>query len=549
MANAIQNIFVLMLENRSFDHMLGFSGITGIDASSGNPTQIAGLTQLSLLQLADSLGVTTASGMAQRRGQNWPPASPISMRDLFISNQYTNVFGARQTFRAGTPAEYAMTVDPNHEFPDVLTQLCGPSAVYPPGGAYPPATNGGFVASYSPLDTQNLGNIMQCYSPSQLPVLNTLCQAFAVCDGWHASLPGPTWPNRFFAHAASSGGIDHSPSTSDILKWDLAPAGGFGFANGTIFDRLNTSGKKWRIYSGDEFPVVAALKGIEFTDAHSLSDFASDLAQADYPFAYTFIEPDYEVLSDYKCGTSQHPLDDVTRGEALIKSVYEAVRNSPVWNQSLLIITWDEHGGFFDHMPPPATVAPGDTVLNTGWNQSKFTFEQLGPRVPAVVISPLIPGNLIDHRVYDHSSIPATLEACFGLSPMTQRDAHANNLLSLVSRTQPREDTPATLPAPAPSGVTGCDPTSFLAATVAATPSVQPPIARPEDSVDEQNVPGFLYCVMRADALLSGPASAPAILARFNSIKTRADAAQYVSEVQPRVSAARNALLNDGSPP
>lgn len=540
MPSAIQNIFVLMLENRSFDHMLGFSGIIGIDASSGTPTQIAGLTQLSLLQLADALGVTTASGMAQRKGLHWPPPSPVSMRDLFTSNQYNG-----QTFRAGTPADYAMTVDPNHEFPDVLTQLCGPSAVYPPGGAYPPATNGGFVASYAALDTENPGNIMQCYSPSQLPVLNTLCQAFAICDGWHASLPGPTWPNRFFAHAASSGGMDHSPSTSDILGWELD---GWKFANGTIFDRLNTAGKRWQIYAGDDFPIVSALKGVQLTDIHSFSDFASDLAQADYPFAYTFIEPDYEVLADYQCGTSQHPLDDVTRGEALIKSVYEAIRNSPIWNQSLLIITWDEHGGFFDHMPPPATVAPGDTGLDTGWNQSKFTFEQLGPRVPAVVISPLIPGSLIDHRVYDHSSIPATLEACFGLSPMTQRDANANNVLSLVSLVQPREDTPATLPTPAPSGVTGCDPISFLARTLAASPNIQPPsVTRPGDSIDEQNVPGFLYCVMRADALLSGPASTPAILARFNSIKTRADAAQYISEVLPKVSAARNALSTGGS--
>jgi len=541
MAAAIQNIFVLMLENRSFDHMLGFSGLTGTDATSGNPTAIAGLTTLSLVQLADALGVGTASGIVERKGLSWPPPASISVRDLFASNQYNG-----QTYRAGTPAEYAMTFDPVHEFPDVLTQLCGPQATYPPGGAYPPATNGGFVASYAALDTQNPGNIMKCYSPSQLPVLNALCQAFAVCDGWHASLPGPTWPNRFFSHAASSGGIDHSPSVSDIAAWDFLD--GFGFANGTIFDRLNSNSISWRIYGGDDFPVVAALKGIQLSDVRHYSNFSSDVAQAGYSVSYTFIEPDYESLSDYQCGTSQHPLDDVTRGEALIKSFYEAVRNSPVWNQSLLIITWDEHGGFFDHMPPPATVAPGDTSLDTGWNKSKFTFEQLGPRVPAVVISPLIPGGLIDHRVYEHSSIPATLEACFGLSPMTQRDAHANNLLSLVSLDQPREDTPATLPAPAPSGVTGCDPISFLVATPAATPNVQPPpITRPEDSIDEQNVPGFLFSVMRADALLSGPASAPAILARFNSIKTRADAAQYVSEVQPRVSAARNALSTDGS--
>jgi phospholipase C len=535
MANAIQHIFVLMLENRSFDHMLGFSGLTGIDAASGDTTEIAGLTSLSLLRLADSLKVKTASGMVEKKGFPWPSSAPISIRDLFTSNQYNG-----QTLRAGTPAQYAMLVDPNHEFPDVLTQLCGPQAKYPPGGAYPATTNSGFGVSYATLDSQNPDKIMQCYSTNQLPVLNCLCQKFAVCDDWYSSLPGPTWPNRFFVHAASSGGMDHSPSVSDIAAWDFID--GFGFANGSIFDRLNNNNIKWRIYAGDDFPVVAALKGIHLTDIHAYSNFPSDVAQAGYSISYTFIEPDYKSLADYQCGTSQHPLDDVTRGEALIKSVYEAIRNSPVWNASLLMVTWDEHGGFFEHMAPPETVAPGDTGIDSNWNQSKFTFEQLGPRVPAVVISPLIPQNLIDHRVYDHSSIPATVEACFGLSPMTQRDAQANNLLSLVSLAQPREDTPATLPAPAASGVPGCDPVSFLMSTSAATASVQPTsVTRPEDSIDEQNMPGFLFAVLREDIALSSPAERPGILARFDNIKTRADAAQYIAEVQPKVRAARKA--------
>jgi phospholipase C len=540
LANAIEHIFVLMLENRSFDHMLGFSGLTGIDAASGVPTEIVGLTRFSLLQLANSLGVKTLSGMVQKKGLPWPPPAPISVRNLFTSNQYNG-----QTFRAGTPAEYAMTVDPNHEFPDVLTQLSGPQAVYPPGGAYPATTNSGFVASFAALNPQNPGVIMQCYSPNQLPVINALCQEFAVCDNWYSSLPGPTWPNRFFAHAASSAGLDHSPSTEDIILWDTAD--GFGFPNGTIFDRLNGNKIKWRIYAGDDFPVVAALKGIQVTDVHSYSDFLSDVAQASYPISYTFIEPDYEALSDYKCGTSQHPLDDVTRGEALIKSTYEALRNSPVWNISLLIIAWDEHGGFFEHMAPPGTVAPGDTGIDNKSNQYKFTFEQLGPRVPALAISPLIPKNLIDHRVYDHASIPATVEACFGLSAMTQRDAKANNLMSLASLETPREDAPTALPAPAVSGVTGCDPVSFLVVSAATPAAVSPAaVTRPQDSIDEQNMPGFLFAVLRADVALSPAAETPAIIARFNLIHTRADAAQYVSEVQPKVRAVRNTSAPSG---
>jgi phospholipase C len=132
----------------------------------------------------------------------------------------------------------------------------------------------------------------------------------------------------------------------------------------------------------------------------------------------------------------------VRLGEGLIKATYEAIRNSPAWNNSILIIIWDEHGGFYDHATPPAAVAPGDTSPSTGHNKYGFTFEQYGPRVPAVVISPWIPKNAVDHRLYDHSSIPATLEELFGLASMTARDSAANTVLPLLSLAAPRTDAP-----------------------------------------------------------------------------------------------------------
>jgi phospholipase C len=449
-----------------------------------------------------------------------------------------------------------MPLDPGHEFLEVLEQLCGPGAVYPFGGAYPPVLNTGFVASYfaqvvkdDELPQDNLVEIMKCYrSSEQLPVLNALAEQFVVCDNWHASLPGPTWPNRFFAHAASSGGLDHSPSKLDILKWKAVS--GFDFKHGTIFDRLDDRNSKWRIYAGDEFPVVGALEGIGLTDIHNYDDFAEDVAQPGYPISYTFIEPNYgHFLTDYKCGTSQHPQDDVTRGEALIKATYEAIRSSPLWNASLLIITWDEHGGFYDHLPPPAAIAPGDTAAGDAYNEYGFTFEQYGPRVPAVVISPLIPRNLIDHRLYDHSSIPATLEKCFGLRSLTQRDGNrnANNLMSLVSLSSPRGDAPLTLPSPvSPPGAIDCDPVSFdrrvAPAPGQASKKVPLPVTRPQDSINEGNLPGFLFVVLRHDLALSPPAQRDAIMTRFSAIKTRADAGLYLSEVRPKVRVARNAL-------
>jgi phospholipase C len=307
---------------------------------------------------------------------------------------------------------------------------------------------------------------------------------------------------------------------------------------------MNGNGIKWRLYAGDDFPVVAALSGINLTEINDYPDFVADVAQADYPASYTFIEPSYgHFWSDYKCGTSQHPLDDITRGECLIKATYEAVRNSPVWSSSLIIVTWDEHGGFYDHLPPSAAIAPGDTAPGDEYNQYGFTFRQYGPRVPALVISPLIPRNLIDHRVYDHASIPAALEACFGLKPMTQRDATSNNLMSLISLPSPRADAPTVLPAPAPSGLSDCDPVSFDLRVQSLAGELPTPrgiaVSRPEDTFNEGNLPGFMFVVLRFHLARSTPAERPAIMARSNTIKTRADAARYASEVQPKVRAAR----------
>ncbi|MBZ5724798.1 MAG: phosphoesterase [Acidobacteriia bacterium] len=497
-SQGIRHVFVLMLENRAFDHMLGFSAITGTDAATGQPTQINGLT-----------------------------------------GAESNTFNG-QTHVVSQPAGFTMPVDPLHEFPDILLQLCGPAAKYAPGGAYPPIDGSGFVASYVASNGTDPAEIMKCYSPSQLPVLTALAKEFAVCDNWCGSLPGPTWPNRLFVHGASSGGLDHSPTTAEIVLWETLA--GFSLKHGTIFDAMNKKKLSWRICAGDEFPMTAALKGIHLSDVQPYQQFLHDVAQASYSAAYTFIEPSYNVLADYKCSTSQHPLDDVTRGESLIKCTYEAIRSSPLWSQSMLIVTWDEHGGFYDHAIPPAAAAPGDTLPGSAHNKFGFTFQQYGPRVPAVVVSPLIPRNLVDHRLYDHASIPATLEALFGLKPMTARDAAANSLTALASLPNPRTDAPATLPDPAPSGVGGCPPFLCSAQPVAAlamAASEPPPVSRPAGTVNDGNVPGVLQAALRSDLALSPAADRKKIIARVGAITTRREAKEYVEHVRRKVRARR----------
>ncbi|WP_162625584.1 alkaline phosphatase family protein [Mycolicibacterium llatzerense] len=160
---------------------------------------------------------------------------------------------------------------------------------------------------------------------------------------------------------------------------------------------------------------------------------------------------------DFTCGNSMHPLDDITRGEKLVKAVYEAIRISTHWHTSLLIVMFDEHGGFYDHVPPPAADPPGDTI-NPSYNTKGFKFDRFGVRVPALVISPWIRRGVIDHTKYDHTSMLATVERLFGMHHLTERDRLAENIIHLLSLSEPRTDAPPSLPAPATNPESlGCD--------------------------------------------------------------------------------------------
>ena len=421
----IKHVFVVMLENRSFDHMLGLSGIEGVDANSGAPTAIVGL---------DGSHSNDANG---------------------------------QRFTSNAPAPYIMEFDPGHGFADVLEQLAGPGAVYVAGKQYPACLNTGFAANASANLASggqtgiSAGAVMACFSPDQLPVINALAREFVVCDHWFSSMPGPTWPNRLFVHAATSGGLDDSPTSLQSLEALLQ---GYQFANGTIYDQLDMKRLPWSIVEGDALPQSLSLGGMvaRALDGRfiNLATFLSRIADPTFSDVYTFIEPNYgHVLADgrnFKCGNSQHPLDDVTRGEQLLKTIYEAVRRSPHWPESLMIVMYDEHGGFYDHVPPPAAPAPGDRNI-AGLNRHGFTFERLGVRIPAVIISPYAERGVIDHTVYDHSSVPATLAKLFGMDPLTNRDKAAATVDHLLARPIPRDDAPLSVPTPAASGIPDCE--------------------------------------------------------------------------------------------
>ncbi len=492
----IRHVFVLMLENRSFDHMLGASRLTGVDVATGEPTEVDGLS----------------SGCG-------------------------NVDPLGNVVPAVTPADYVVGVDPPHEFLPVREQLCGPR------GDYPDVTNSGFVVAAShKLPDPTV--VMRCFAPEQLPVLNALAREFAVCDRWFASMPGPTWPNRLFVHAASSAGLDDSPPVLHDVKNLIE---GMRFANGTIYDRLDRAGIPWKVYHGDDFPQVLQIAGmlhnLERGKFEPLAHFARDVSQPDFAPTYVFVEPSYgHILThhgNFRCGSSQHPLDDVTRGERLLKEVYEAIRLSPHWEESLLVVTYDEHGGFYDHVPPPTAVAPGDAITNPSNSLHHFEFRQLGVRVPAVIVSPLVPRGLVDHTIYDHTSVLATLEDLFGLEPLTERDRHAAKLSHLLKLEEPRQDAPTTLPDPAVSGFRECDEPDLegraidaLAHEVAALLPV------------EGTVAGFLRIALLRHLQIARASEVERILDEYLRIRSHAEASGFYHHVKTLLAERRG-----GDPP
>jgi phospholipase C len=491
----IEHIFVLMMENRSYDHMLGFSAFTGTDALTG--------------KAATAEGLPAAGGVNDdANGAPYPTASP---------------------------APFVMPEDPDHEFNAVQLQLLGtadPTANY----NNTRITNSGFVLSYANTAAGHpLGDVLACFDPAQLPVLNALAKEFCLCDHWFSSLPGPTVPNRFFLHAATSGGDPNSPSTFTLVRSVLDGDASYKFVNGNIFLRLTQKGIPWAVYHGDIFAMVYALDGVSFgagkmIDPSQPKPFVADLESSNLP-KYIFIEPNWGnmLLGTYKGGNSQHPVDDVTSGERLIKFVYESIRASSCWTKSALIITYDEHGGFYDHFVPPGGVAaPGDVTPKYG-----FDFTQLGVRVPAIVVSPWIPKNLIDHTTYDHTSVLATLREWFQLQYLTdigfftERDKVANDLSPLFSLPAPRTDAPLTLPAAASSGVVLPPAQTILAASDADFANF-PQANQPVQSTQA----GFLQVALKHHLQAVPKAGHPAILQRVKAINTVGQAKQYMRDVK-----------------
>jgi phospholipase C len=396
--STIDHIVVLMLENRSFDHMLGF-----LYADSNNVSP-AGQTFEGLTGKESNPGATGAADTAFKIAPGQP-----------------------HTY-------YQPGADPGEGYAATNAQLFGNATAPTP----PTATNQGFVGNYAATlawESKRKGgvlagtvaaDIMGMHTPQTLPVLSTLARGFAVCDHWFCSAPTETLPNRAFVNAGTSQG-----HMDDKTKTFTVPS---------IFGVLGKHGVSWAIYGYNAEP----LTRLDFTDLTNAPDgqfgqFADFQAAATNGTlaSYTFLEPSWG-----SSGNSQHPNYDVALGEQLIHDVYYALRNGPAWNQTLLIVTYDEHGGCYDHVPPPTNAMPPDATPG----EFGFDFKRFGPRVPTVLISPRIPAGTVFRTSgatpFDHTSILKTIELRWGVPPLTARDAAAPDIANVLSLSTPRTDDP-----------------------------------------------------------------------------------------------------------
>ena len=386
----LKHLVVLMMENRSFDHMLG--------ALKAQDPRIDGLTG------TESNPDTTGA--------------PVKVQPL-------------------AKFQGQLDPDPDHHFTAVDQQIFGDSN--------PRVANmQGFVKNYfhQQGDVKHSQKIMYYFTPDKLPVLTTLATEFAVFNGWFSSIPGPTICNRAFAHYGTSFG-----QVGMSIFYVLAQYK-------SIYERLiNASpARTAKLYYYDEASSTMEIINLLQHQPQlfgTYEQFLKDCEKGTLP-DYCFVEPNYsdhdgdngeEIASD------QHPDHHVQAGELFIASVYNAIKQNPnLWKTTALLIVYDEHGGIYDHVVPPACpkdgfkAQPNDTGTGT-----VFEFDRLGVRVPAILVSPWVPkGTVVSGRVFEHASIPATATKFFlgDYDQRSPREKVADTFLDLLTSPTMRTDCP-----------------------------------------------------------------------------------------------------------
>lgn len=436
------HVVTIMFENRSFDNILGW------------------------LYSDDELPAgVTFDGLAQGSYSNIGPAG-----DTVEAHVYEG--GTDEVMRHPQP-------DPGETYPHVNTQIFNvldpatnadlhqhglQSPFNAPSSTSTPEMSG-FVTDYV-VNYKNLKKgadptadeyrvAMGSFSPAMLPVFSAIAKGFAVYDAWFAGVPSQTFCNRSFFHASTSHGFVTNKDGGGYDKWIDAPA------TPTIFNRLEEAGLSWRVYYDVDQMVsftgvlhAAVLEPYWKTNFRSMDQFYEDVKNGNLP-AYSFIEP--RMIFNHN---DMHPpfgtlregeydghevydsaLSDVRAGEALLHSIYNALRTakSPTGSNAMntaFLVTFDEHGGTYDHVPPPTAVPP---TPDASPGEMNFMFDRLGCRVPTILVSAYTASGSIIHDEMHHGSLIATLNRLHGLSPLTRRDATANNLFNALNLTTPRQ--------------------------------------------------------------------------------------------------------------
>jgi phospholipase C len=418
----IDHIVVLMMENRSFDHMLGF------------------------LSLPPALG---GVGRSDINGLNGDESNPLDLRGnrhsvfpLSRSPEHPAQELTRQT---------QFFYDPDHSFAGMKEQRGGSGTNLD--------KNEGFIFNFAKrlsnkyaLDADEervlKGEIMGYHPASHVGFFSELAEQFTVCDAWHSSLAGATWPNRF---VTLTGGLMTGPdgypdvNNPDVASFDPLEVD-------TIFDHLNRAGVDWRYYEHD-FCMIRLFSRYTFdqervrTIDDPMNGFFAAAASGNLP-AVAFIDPD--LVDVPPNANDDHPPADIRAGQELIRRIVKALMDSPAWRKTMLVITYDEGGGFFDHVHPepqqlldPDDPRPGGFVpLGLDLTESgRPLIDRYGFRVPAFVISPWVPAKSVSSTLFDHTAITKAIISRFlsdAPPDMGRRVDYANDLGSLLSLRQPR---------------------------------------------------------------------------------------------------------------
>jgi phospholipase C len=320
----------------------------------------------------------------------------------------------------------------------------------------------GFVQSVD--STEPMGY----FPPDVLPFAYSFATTFTVANRWFCSAPCQTYPNRRFLMAGTAYG-DIATSEASLLQ---SPP-----PNGTIFDQLHSHGISWGNYYTDLPQALMIPSIIEKypKNVQPLSQFLVDLALGNLP-QVSFVDPEFGVitevgsilaqfaaaegLGDYiktQGGDEESP-QDMYYGEAWAYLILEAVMNSSSWPRTLFIYTYDEHGGYYDHVPPPAAIPPDSIPPELSAGDSPGGYDIYGPRVPAMVASPYSIPNGVTNVVHDHTSVLATIEAKWNLPALTYRDANAATVMDFLDLTSPPaylKPPTSSITAPSPSGASG----------------------------------------------------------------------------------------------